>query len=128
MIRLSFHYPNSGHTENGIEIIAEDWGMDFSAARVSQENFSRMVILARRRCKFFPSLADMLEFSREISEMDRRNRETVLSLPEPAMTKAQMEKDRAIAEKAHALIFMDISPDEKSRLMAEFIDGLELKN
>lgn len=122
--RLSCHYPNSGMSPKAMDIVAEDWCADFNAARITPEKFARMVILSRRRSKFFPSLADMLEFSREISEVDRRAKDLLFSLPEPELTDAQKEKDREIAEKAHSIIFLDVSPEEKGRLMAEYLEAL----
>lgn len=123
--RLSRHYPNSGITEDGLVDIIEDWHMDFNQCRISPEMFARMVILARRRCKFFPVIAEMLDFYREISEMDRRNKNTVLSLPEPEISEDQLRINKAILTKAMSLFGSGLTPEDSEKEMADFIEDVK---
>ena len=121
VIRISCHYPNSGLSESAIEAIIEDWHMDFNHARISPVLFSRMVVLARRRCKFFPTEADMLEFMKEIKAMDVQKSSTI-ALPESdVISDEDAEMGLRRLRKAIELVSSGKSPDEAEKEMAEFI-------
>ena len=121
VIRLSCHYPNSGIAESALQTIIEDWHMDFNCAHISPVLFSRMVVLARRRCKFFPTEADMLDCMKEIKAMDGQ-KSTIISFPEPDfMSDEESEIGLRRLRKAIELVSSGKSPDEAEREMAEYI-------
>ena len=95
--------------------------MDFNAARISPDLFSRMVVLARRRCRFFPTEADMLDCMREIKGMDTRKSEFI-SLPEPdQMTDEQSAAGVANVKKLIELAKSGKTAEEMEKEMAEFV-------
>jgi hypothetical protein len=121
IVRLLYHYPNSGINPKAMEVIAEDWHMDFNHAKISPEMFARMTVLARRRCKFFPTEADMLDCMKEIKGMDTQ-RSNVVMLTEPeTMTDEQSEIGLARIRMAISLVNSGISPDEAAERMKAYI-------
>ncbi len=66
LVRLYSHYPESGHDLDGLQQIAADYFEDLTDDRTSQEEFLQVVKLARRRCKFFPKIADIIELRNEL--------------------------------------------------------------
>ncbi len=53
LIRLSYHYPNSGHTKETLKIVAEDWFHTFKG-KVTDRAFVEAVNFARRKGKGYP--------------------------------------------------------------------------
>lgn len=108
-------------TEKGLNVIIEDWHMDFNQAHISPEMFARMTVLARRRCKFFPSESDMLDCMREIKEMDVQ-KSTLVCLPE---SEKMSDKESAVGlanmRKIFELAESGKTVDEMEKEMADFV-------
>jgi hypothetical protein len=60
LTRTAAHYPNSGHTEKTLMIVAEDWFHTFRE-RLTDRAFIEAVTSARRKCKFFPTETDIFD-------------------------------------------------------------------
>lgn len=77
MTRLSCHFPKSGHTNDTLRVVAEDWYGEFSG-RVSDEKFKEAVKAVKRTCKFFPVIADLVregEIGLDYVSLETRARE-----------------------------------------------------
>lgn len=123
-MRLCYHYPNNGLTEKGMAVIAEDWFTDFRHAGISPELFSRVVILARRRCKFFPVESELLGMAQEIWAMDQQRAAVVPALTEPdTMSDEQAERNLRRLRKMIELVGSGKSSSDAEREMAEFIES-----
>lgn len=66
LARLVFHYPEAGHNGGTLNGVARDYFEDLTEDRTSAEEFADAVKLARRRCKFFPKIADIIELREEL--------------------------------------------------------------
>lgn len=63
---LVYHYPEAGHNGATLRGICEDYFEDFTEDRTSAEEFTQIVKLARKRCKFFPKVSDLMELRNEL--------------------------------------------------------------
>ena len=66
LAKLYSHYPEAGHNGDSLRQISADYFEDLTDDRTSAEEFADAVKLARRRCKFFPKIADIIEFRNEL--------------------------------------------------------------
>jgi len=67
--RLACHYPNSGHTEDSLKVVAEDWYDEFKG--ISDRHFINIIKQVRRSARFFPVVADLCTAKEETSEVDK---------------------------------------------------------
>lgn len=58
LVRLLSHYPNCGHSEETLQVVAEDWYETFHQNYTDAE-FVEAVKVARRQCRFFPTEKDV---------------------------------------------------------------------
>lgn len=72
-MRLISHYPEAAHTGATLRAISTDYFEDLTEDRTSQEEFLQVVKLARRRCKFFPKVSDIIELRNELRNELRAN-------------------------------------------------------
>lgn len=61
---MSAHFPSSGHTEQTIKVISEDWHDELKNL-VPDERFVYVMKLIRKETRFFPCLADFLRVNRD---------------------------------------------------------------
>lgn len=125
LLRLGSHYSNNRPTEEAIKIIAEDWFMDFSQAKISPELFSRAVVLARRRCKFFPVETEMLDLVKELREMDARKRVLIPEFTGEQITDEDARKNLERLRHMITLCGSGKTPEECEKEMSEFIKKQE---
>ncbi len=58
---LMAHYPESGHNGTTLGLVANDYYDDLVSEDVSRNEFKYSIIEVRKKCKFFPKMADILE-------------------------------------------------------------------
>jgi len=76
LLKLSANYPNP-KTQDELQILSNLWLEDFS--HIAEEIFLEAIKLHRRRSRFFPTIADVLELYQEVV----RNTHKPIALPEP---------------------------------------------
>lgn len=94
LLKLSANYPNP-KTEDELQILANLWLEDFS--HISEEIFLEAIKLHRRRSRFFPTIADVLECYQDVV----RNTPKPMALPEPMNEPSEedlAEQKRLVAE------------------------------
>ncbi len=58
---LMAHYPESGHNGTTLGSVANDYFDDLLSEYVSSNEFKFAIVQVRKKCKFFPKMADILE-------------------------------------------------------------------
>lgn len=95
--------------------------MDFNAARIHPQLFGNMVLLARRRCKFFPTIAEMMDFCRELRAIEQRKAMEFKALPEPEMSEEVSEQGIARIRKLFELAESGMTIEEMENEMVRFV-------
>ncbi len=73
LVTLALHYPEAGHSEATLMALAKDYLEDLTAEGFDAERFSRAVSMARRRCRYFPKIVDLLECGKAIGTLVSAN-------------------------------------------------------
>jgi len=73
LAKLSLHYPEAGLTGEVIMELANDYLDDLRDERVSAREFDQAVRTARKRCNFFPKIADILAACKDDRMRPRQN-------------------------------------------------------
>lgn len=66
LAKLCSHYPEAGHNGDSLRQISADYFEDLTDEGVTAGQFSQAIKMARRRCKFFPKVVEILECVAEI--------------------------------------------------------------
>lgn len=57
--RLACHFPNSGHDETTMKVVAKDWFTEFSQS--ADSSFVAAIDEVLRKAIFFPTIADIVK-------------------------------------------------------------------
>lgn len=121
LIRLSAHYPDSGHNAKSLRVIAEDWHESFSTM-MGEKTFLQAVKMARGRSKgFFPNETLIIEAAREINANPQQ--QSALQIPERT-TEHEFTREEIARNRARMTVLGDasagvISMEEATRQLEE---------
>jgi len=93
-------FREANHTPEEIVFIIAEYYEDLVDEKVSRKEFDHATKVVRRRCKFFPTVADILEAVKEYRTNPPKQNHP--QLEEPELTPEQIEKNQkrfAILEK-----------------------------
>jgi len=117
LAKLYSHYPEAGHNGDSLRQISADYFEDLTDDRTSQAEFLQAVKLARRRCKFFPKIADIIELRNEL----RANpiRKPVAGLIEESMERTpEMQAEGELnLEIIRVMISQHVNPEEAREIV-----------
>lgn len=123
LVQLLPHYPEAGHNGKSISILADDWFDLLSEEDVSSTEFAAALRQAKKRCRFFPKLADLMENIREIRanppviDQDRQ----LTAQGEAPMSQEQIDRNVRRLKILADQIAGKITADEADRLIAEVL-------
>lgn len=112
--RLATLHPECGHNGKTLYVVAQEWAAVLEHEEASTAEFLDALAVVKRRCKFFPTPADLVEGLREIREHPPRIPEQ-MRLPEPEFTPEKQARVRACCAIIAAQLARQITPDEASR-------------
>jgi hypothetical protein len=131
--RLSLHYPHSkiemvnaeGALTAHARVIAEDWHEEFQ--HLNEQQFQAAVKLARSRCKFFPTIADVNEAVTDLREKYRERRQIerdtakTIQITEAPSYKDELTiaKNQKRLEILNRMMLKEISGEQAEKEMAE---------
>ena len=69
LVKLSAHYPEAGHNVSTMRVLAADYFDAFKDWSV--ETYNSALRMARKKCRFFPKIADIEAASNEACELAR---------------------------------------------------------
>lgn len=116
MERLRHHYRVDSLTIEDIEGLSKDYFEDLTRHRCSIKELSEIFPAARRKCKYFPLIPELLEILSEL----RTHREVArLSLPEPPRTEEEIIKSKKGMAVITAIISGEITEEEGQKKMKE---------
>ncbi len=122
--KLNFHYPESGHTRETLTEIAVDYWSDLSEEIQTDHQFINAVKQARKVCKFFPKISDIIDAHRKcIQSNPERN---ILQLEDVSTYHDPTEKELAINKKRieilQKVISKKITMEEGEKLQEELLN------
>lgn len=118
LAKLCSHYPEAGHNGDSLRQISADYFEDLTDDRTSSEEFAEVVKLARRRCKFFPKIADIIELRNELRANPTRKPVAGL-IEEESMVKTpeMMEAGRLNCKIVQVMLDLGISDTEAREIV-----------
>ena len=120
MKRLSLLYPQAGHNAESLNVVAWEWARMLDDLGANNVEFADAMAVVKRRCRFFPTPADVAEALRWVREHPPR-------VPEERRLEAysfgpDSEERRQKTQQAIAIITAQltkqITPEEASRRIA----------
>lgn len=118
--RLSLLYPQAGHDDASLNVVAWEWARVLDDLGANNVEFADAMAVVKRRCRFFPTPADLAEALRWIRENPPRVPES-RRLPEysfgPIPEERRRKQDEAIAV-ITAQMTKRITPEEAARRIA----------
>ncbi len=99
LFRLLNHYPESGHNGATIKRLADDYFEDMIDEGVTLRQFERGISAARKTCRFFPKVFELLVLIREDrGRIDQRPTQNRIALPDQTtehdLTPEEIEKNK----------------------------------
>ena len=115
-------YPEAGHNGASIEILAEQWAdlLSDDDEDVSEAEFLWAIRRAKKRCKFFPKVADIMEGVNEYRERPPATVDAAHRLPQESvvnLSPAEIERNKARLEILALQAQNKISPQDAARRM-----------
>lgn len=89
LIRLSAHYPETGHRPETLKIISNDYYEVFSY--LTNENFIDLARWARLNCKYFPKIVDL---QRGLNYLPRQSNMPLLDDRPTRITQEEADKNK----------------------------------
>lgn len=136
LVSLLMHYPEAGHNSRSIGNLARDYHEDLTAEGVKPAQFSKAVSMARRRCRFFPKVAEILSCVAEIRQEEIRKlelgggvKQLEVTTSHHDLTPEERERNKARAQVYEDLLCKKITAEEATEamealgLIAEFGGG-----
>lgn len=116
MERIRHHYRVDGLTIDDIDGLSKDYFEDLARNRCSLKELSEIFPAARRKCKYFPLIPELLEFLAEI----RTHREiSRVSLPEPNRTEEEIKKGKEGVSVINQILRGEITEEEGQKKIKE---------
>lgn len=114
--RLVALYPEAGHNSGSIRVVAEEWAALLKREEAATTEFLAAMSVIKRRCRFFPTVADLSDALRHVRENPPRIGEQYrLEEPPPGISDEKRERVR----KAIDIIRRQISGPKEQRLPPE---------
>ncbi len=124
LLKLVVHYPEAGHTGETIALISEDYFEDLTSEQVALNQFQAAMKIVRKRCKFFPKVADILEAKEEYCRNPERfggssTLQIMATSSQHDPTSEELELSAKIREIAGKAVRHEISFEEHDFLQEE---------
>ncbi len=123
----SIRYREAGYDPDQLEFLVEEYFEDLSDEQVTSGQFQAAIKIARRRCKFFPKVADILEAKEEYCKNPERfgGKNTMLQIAATSSqhdpTPEEQDVSRKIREIAGKLVRGKITLEEHNSLYEELM-------
>lgn len=123
LAKLLNHYPESGHNEKTIAILAFDWHDLLIDEGVTQDQFFHGIRHAAKTCRFFPKVADVLDGVKSYRANPPRRISVAMQIEEHTATAANMTTEELERNRERVLMIADalagrLSWDEAERSVA----------
>lgn len=113
-------YPEAGHNGASLEILAEQWADLLADEDVSEDEFCWAIRRAKKRCKFFPKPADIMEGVGEYRHNPPPTVDAAHRLPQESavcLSPEEIERNKARLEILTLQAANKISPQDAARRM-----------
>lgn len=117
-------YPEAGHNGNTISVLAEQWRDLLADEDVSEPEFLWAVRRAKKKCRFFPKPADILEGVNEYRERLPDRVDEARRLPQSSAVALSPEEIRRNKERLEIIAMQaakKISPEDATRRLSRLM-------
>lgn len=113
-------YPEAGHNGDTIPVLAEQWRDLLADEDVAEQEFVWAMRRAKKRCKFFPTIADVLEGVHEYREHPPARVDAAHRLPQESavpLSAEEIARNKARLDVIAAQIARKIAAEEAAVML-----------
>lgn len=122
MAGWSIRYREAGYTPDQLEFLTDDYLEDLADEQVTSNQFQEAVKLVRKRCRFFPKVADILEAREKVCRNPSRytnNLQIADTSSEHDLTPEEIDKNLERLKILGQVVTGEITPEEGEQMQEE---------